>query len=228
MHSHHIFPLNESALTVGFGNFIEQEMNEKIIALFHYLHDNPPDGMIEAVPAYSSITIYYDVVVLRKKDGLTTAFEQMKKKMEDILQLQIPATAIAGRHTRIPVCYDGPDLAFISAEKNISTEEIITIHTAPVYHVYMMGFLPGFPYLGKVDERIRVSRKSQPAPVSAGSIGIAGSQTGIYSLPSPGGWQIIGRTPLTLFDTDKTEPTLLKAGDTVQFYSINMHELTNY
>jgi inhibitor of KinA len=226
--SYRIFPISESAITVDFGNFIDEGVNRRILSLFYYFNENPLEGMIEAIPSYSSITIYYDVFTLRKNDPLSTAFEQMKKKVEEILERPVPENTLTSRHMRIPVCYDGCDLAFISKEKNISIAGIIQVHSFPVYRVYMLGFLPGFAYLGLLDEKIRMPRKPQPAQVAAGSIGIAGSQTGIYPLSSPGGWQIIGRTPLTLFNAAQTEPALLMAGDTVQFYSISAYEFANY
>ena len=112
-------------------------------------------------------------------------------------------------------------------KNKISVEEIIHLHASTTYRVYMLGFLPGFAYMGMVDEKIATPRKQFPAPVEAGSIGIAGRQTGIYPLNSPGGWQIIGRTPLKLFDKEKNDPTLFKTGDTVQFYSITKDEFEN-
>ncbi|HYP50618.1 MAG TPA: 5-oxoprolinase subunit PxpB, partial [Pyrinomonadaceae bacterium] len=131
---------------------------------------------------------------------------------------------IEARLVEIPVCFDAefaPDLDFIAAEKNLSPEEIIEIFLAGTYRVFMLGFLPGFAYLGEVAEIIAVPRKQSPRlQVAAGSVGIAGRQTGIYSLASPGGWQIIGRTPLEMFNSDNEPPTRLQAGDTVRFYRI--------
>ena len=130
----------------------------------------------------------------------------------------------------IPVCYDDEfaiDLPWIAEQKNLTREEIVLLHSSRQYHVYMLGFLPGFSYMGEVDERIVVPRKPEPLPISAGSVGIAGKQTGIYPLNSPGGWQIIGRTPLKMFNKDNDEPCLLKAGDSVEFYSITIDEFNH-
>jgi inhibitor of KinA len=152
--------------------------------------------------------------------------EQLIRDLDSLPQLTAQSSLV-----KIPVCYDNefaPDLQRMAQSKNISADEIVRIHIADTYRVYMLGFLPGFAYLGRLDKKIAMPRKSHPAPVAAGSIGIAGNQTGIYPLASPGGWQIIGRTPLQLFDADRTEPTLLKAGDTVQFYSISKHEFETY
>ncbi len=133
---------------------------------------------------------------------------------------------------RIPVCYDerfGYDLDFISLAKQLAKDEIINLHVSRVYYVYMIGFLPGFSYMAAVDDKLVIARKPNPVPVIAGSVGIAGSQTGIYPLNSPGGWQIIGRTPLKkLFDEHADPPVLLKAGNRVQFYGITRQEFDNW
>jgi inhibitor of KinA len=186
--------------------------------------------MIEAIPAYSSLSIHYDIVSVKKKAGTLTAFEWIKKQVEERLEQSISMNAIHDRLVRIPVCYEkefGMDLLRLAGAKNISVEEVVALHTANTYKVFMLGFLPGFAYMGEVNERIAMPRKPQPVNIAAGSVGIAGKQTGIYPLASPGGWQIMGRTPLKLFDSDKEEPTLFKAGDSVQFYSIDRDEYEN-
>jgi inhibitor of KinA len=230
--SYKIFPLGDSALTVDFGNFIDEPINEKVIALFHNLQQQPLPGMIEAVPAYSSLTVYYDLMMARKKVSAgQPVFEWMSEKMNERLHQPLPQNDSTGELINIPVCYDpefGPDLDNLAREKNITTEEVIRIHTSKPYRVFMLGFLPGFAYMGEVDEKIAMSRKNQPVPVSAGSVGIAGKQTGIYPLLSPGGWQIIGRTPVHLFNKEKEQTTLLKAGDRVQFIPVSKNEFTRY
>jgi inhibitor of KinA len=137
-----------------------------------------------------------------------------------------PGPAITGVNTRIveiPVCYEGeyaPDLEAVALQKGLSPAEVIHLHTAKLYRVYMIGFLPGFPYLGRLDTRLGLGRKPEPQTVRAGGVGIAGMQTGIYPLESPGGWWIIGRTPFMLFDAQANAPTLLCAGDSVRFRAI--------
>ncbi|GGA83049.1 hypothetical protein GCM10011511_02590 [Puia dinghuensis] len=129
-----------------------------------------------------------------------------------------------GQFFRIPVCYEGeyaPDLQWVAAQQGLTPKEVIDIHVASTYRVYMVGFLPGFPYLGTVDRRLQLPRKPQPVTVVAGGVGIAGMQTGIYPLTSPGGWQIIGRTPVKLFDVEADPPIRLQAGDNVQFYPVS-------
>jgi inhibitor of KinA len=207
-------------------------INNKVLALFHQLHSDPLPGMIEAVPAYNSLTVYYDVFGISKM-GIKgkSVYEFISGQLEERLKKPLQETDEVSKLVTIPVCYEkefAPDIEYLAREKNISVNEVIQIHGSKQYRVYMLGFLPGFTYMGEVGERIEISRKPQPVTVAAGSVGIAGKQTGIYPLVSPGGWQIIGRTPLKLFDAEKKEPTLLKAGDSVQFISISKHEFENY
>lgn len=223
-----IFPLGDSALTIDFGNRISEELNKKVIALFAALQRDPLPGMVEAVPAYSSLTVFYDPVTLLKKiPPEKTVFDWLKELAEKFLEKKISVRPEKERLIRIPVCYEpvfGSDLNRISELKKITAEEIVQLHISVQYRVYMIGFLPGFPYLGEVNERIIVPRKNEPVIVKAGSVGIAGKQTGIYPLDSPGGWQIIGRTPFRLFNKERDDPVLLNAGDWVEFYLITGDE----
>ena len=223
-----IFPLGDAAITVDFGNCIDKKINKEVIARFNQLQQQPLPGMIEAVPAYSSLSVYYDITALKKRLALhQTVYEWMKQQLEERLVQPVQQDQITGRYLEIPVCYDeefAGDIQQLASTKNILVDEVIQIHVSKRYKVYMLGFLPGFPYMGEVDERIAMPRKATPVNIKEGSVGIAGKQTGIYPLSSPGGWQIIGRTPLKLFDATKAEPTLLRAGDTVQFYSISKNE----
>jgi inhibitor of KinA len=223
-----IFPLGDAAATIDFGNLINDEIHHKVIAAFKQLQQKPLPGMIEAIPAYSSLTVYYDVLKVKKSSSeKSTAFETVKNFLEEMLQQPFSQSIITERLVKIPVCYEtafAPDLENIAAIKNCTMDELIQIHSATIYKVYMLGFLPGFPYMGIVNEKIAIARKLQPVDVVAGSVGIAGRQTGIYPVASPGGWQIIGQTPLKIFDAKRDEPALLNAGDSVQFYSISKEE----
>jgi inhibitor of KinA len=237
-----IFSLGDAAITVDFGNVIDEAINQKVLNLFYQLRDNPLQGMTEAVPAYSSLTIYYNVFDISKRiTGDKPVFDFMSAQLEERLLQPLAETNIPSRLISIPVCYErefAPDIDHLSKEKNISVEELIHIHSSKQYRVYMLGFMPGFSYMGEIDERLSCHRKPKPATVAAGSVGIAGRQTGIYPLTSPGGWQIIGRTPLKLFETSpKPSPKdrafedlfcLLHPGDTVQFTSISKNEFANY
>lgn len=223
-----IFSLGDSALTIDFGNVIDEDINKKVISLFNTIQKNPFPGMIEAIPAYSTLSIIYDPVFIRRNFSKNdTAFDWIKMQAEIFLQTNIDLETNESRLVKIPVCYDeefGIDLNRIAEEKKISKEKIIQLHKGKKYRVYMLGFLPGFPYMGEVNEKIAMSRKPQPTMVAAGSVGIAGKQTGIYPLASPGGWNVIGITPWKLFDQLKEEPILLKTGDVVEFYPISKDE----
>lgn len=226
--SYSIFSLGDSALVLDFGNVIDEQVNKLVHSIFYRLQHDPIPGMIEAVPGYSSLTIYYDVLTIRNKiNKKATAFEFVRENLRKYISVENIEAGDPQIVIDIPVCYEkefGPDLVGISEQNKISVEEIIHIHSSVTYRVYMLGFLPGFTYMGLVDERISSPRKQQPATVKAGGVGIAGRQTGIYPLKSPGGWQIIGRTPLKLFDKEKVNPVLFKSGDKVKFHSITKDE----
>jgi inhibitor of KinA len=230
--------LGDSALTIDFGNVIDLSINEKVISLFHHLSNRPLTGMKEAVPAYSSLTIHYDFFEVNKhKEPDQTAFDWIKQQAGEMITEGFEIKISAENNIRIPVCYADEfaiDIKTIAEGNGISADEIINLHTSTTYKVFMLGFLPGFAYMGEVDEKISHARKPQPQMLKAGSVGVAGRQTGIYPLDSPGGWQIIGRTPLKLFETSsKPSPKerayeatgcLLQAGDSVQFYTITKDE----
>ena len=221
-----IFPVGDTALTIDFGNQIDENINKQVLGLFTALKTKPLPGMTEAVPAYSSLTVYYDMIAVQKKKN-ETAYDRVKQQLEEQLGSLSAMQEENSRLVSIPVCYDpllAPGIVDLSSTRNISIEEIIHIHTARSYRVYMLGFLPGFAYMGDVDERIVMPRKSKPETVLAGSVGIAGKQTGIYPMTSPGGWCIIGRTPITMFETGEDYKTLLQAGDYVRFTSISKDE----
>jgi inhibitor of KinA len=217
-----IFPLSDSAITIDFGNVIDEKTNDFVMKLYRFCSENPFIGMIEAMPAYASLTIFYDVLKVRKLNiEAKTAFGFAKKYLETNLQKVDNQFVTQFGLVNIPVIYDGEDLAFVAEYTQLSIEEVIKIHTSPIYRVYMMGFLPGFAYMGGLDARIATPRKATPrTKVPAGSVGIAGNQTGIYPSESPGGWQLIGRTELQLYTPKSPEITLLKAGDLVKFVKI--------
>jgi inhibitor of KinA len=213
-------------LLLSFGNIIDKTVNRKIIRIHHAINNRPFPGFIESVPAYSSVAVFYDAVFIRNNHSFSTAYEYAKDMLSKIAEeTVIDEKEIPGEAISIPVYYDGEDLEHIAAVHQLSTDEVVRLHTERSYHVYMTGFLPGFAYMGTLDEKIATARKENPAiNVAAGSVGIAGEQTGIYPFNSPGGWQIIGTTPLTIFDKTKTNPCLLKAGDEVRFVSISKNE----
>jgi inhibitor of KinA len=226
--TYRIFPLGDSVITIDFGNNINESLNDEVITRFNELQISPVPGMIEAVPAYSSLTIYYDAVKLRNKvSSGQTVYEWMQQMLTERLQIPPNESEKNNRLFKIPVCYNlnfAPDIKTLADSKNLSVEEVIQLHTSGTYKVYMLGFLPGFAYMGEVNEKMIIPRKPQPVNVEQGSVGIAGKQTGIYPLASPGGWQIVGRTPLKLFDAAKEEPTLFKIGDKIHFFPITEND----
>ena len=206
---------------------IDLTTHQKIIALFHQLANTNIIGVKDIVPAYTTITIVYDIAAVIKFTNVaahTYLSEQIEKAIGECDWKNESSTS----EISIPVCYDtslGIDLPEMSRQKNIPVEEIISIHTSATYNVYMLGFLPGFAYMGIVDDKIATPRLSKPRTnVPAGSVGIAGNQTGIYPLDSPGGWNIIGQTPLQMFDAKKEKPCLVKPGDRIKFIPISLDE----
>jgi KipI family sensor histidine kinase inhibitor len=218
-----IYSLSESAINVEFGEVIDEAINQQVMALHHILQKQPFEGFVESVPAFTTLTIFFRPEKISLNDPATPIVKEILIKL---LSTELQADNFESRLIKIPVHYNGPDLDHIAAEHHISKEGLIKIHQQHIYKVYMMGFLPGFAYMGAVDDTIATPRKATPRSlVEAGSVGIAGKQTGIYPFDSPGGWQIIGKTPLRLFDLKKDDPFLLKAGDAVQFYSITENDL---
>lgn len=216
--SYSIVPLNETSALVSFGNRIELNINERVIALHNKLSKSRFEGFVESVPAYSSLAVFFNH---------PANFETVKKLLETLLVSE-ESSKSNGAVVEIPVLYDGEDLDFVADQHQLSSEQVISIHTSKLYRVFMLGFLPGFPYMGTVDERIATARRSSPRTVvPIGSVGIAGMQTGIYPQSSPGGWQLIGRTPLKVFDSKKESPCLLNAGDSAKFYAITKAEFEN-
>ena len=215
-----ILTVGDCALSVEFGQEISLEINHKVMALKTVLERKPITGLGELVPTYCSLLIQYDPMVLR--------YGPLRDKLKDLVtqldEVEMPPKQVV----EIPVAYGGeygPDLGEVARSHNISEEEVIRLHSEPEYPIYMLGFVAGFPYLGGMNKAIATPRKTSPRlKIEAGSVGIAGEQTGIYSVQSPGGWQIIGRTPLKLYDVEREEPVLLKAGQYVKFKPITKEE----
>lgn len=232
-YSYNIFPLGDQALTIDFGSRIDKDINAEVLGLFKMIKESGLRNVIDVVPAYSSLTIFYDTVsVLEHCNEDETAFEYMTRKLNHLFreynEKSLPST---GKKIRVPVCYISRfpnDLVEIAREKSLSVEDVIRLHHSRTYRVYMIGFQPGFAYMGEVDERIAAKRKPHPSTVKSGSVAIAGKQTGIYPFESPGGWQIIGRTPMKMFDKHKERPVLLQPGDEVEFYPITEDEYSHY
>jgi inhibitor of KinA len=225
-----ISSLNEAALLVSFDNILDERINDHVMALQQAVLQTPFKGFIETVPAYASLAIFYDLAEVKNNNTAhITAFDFLKYYTEQLLlELKAVSSAENKPPVEIPVYYNGEDLVVLAKLHQLSVEEVIRLHTEKTVRVFMIGFLPGFAYMGKVDERIATPRLAIPRTrVKPGSVGIAGSQTGIYPLASPGGWQLVGQTPLKIFDVNKETPCLLQAGDRVQFISISKTDFEN-
>ena len=217
-----IFPLGVGALTIDFGNEVSLSLNSRAISLVAYLEAHRFAGFIEAVPAYSSVGVFYDLADVRQHyPESETAFAAVSGFVKAALQDGIETVEKDPRVVEIPTDFSenaAVDIDVIAAYSGLSRDEVIDLFTSRTYRVFMLGFLPGFTYMGEVDSRIAVPRKDSPRKkVPKGSVGIAGNQTGIYPLESPGGWQIIGRTNVEMFTPGNESPCLLKPGDHVRF-----------
>ena len=226
-----LYPLGDAAVTLELGQAIDPATHRLIQALTQLLEQHPPPGLREYVPAFTTLTVYYDPWELSQNREMLP-YEQVAGYLQSLLPAAQAAAAnyAPGPLVEIPVCYGGdfgPDLAAVARHAGLSEAAVMHRHSAVEYLVYMLGFAPGFPYLGGLDARLAAPRRAAPRPrVPAGTVGIAGAQTGIYPLPTPGGWQLIGRTPLRLFDAGRTPPSLLQAGDRLRFVPISEAEFS--
>ena len=217
-----IFPLGDNAVTVEFGNEISLEHNCKAISLSEHFESDPFPGFIETVPAYSSTTLFFDPLLVRHTCGENaTAHDTVCELAKQAVSKLRYASESDSEPVDIPVIFDDEaslDLEDVADFSGMNREEIISIFVAGTYRVFMIGFLPGFAYMGEIDDRIAIPRKQSPrTKVPAGSVGIAGKQTGVYPLESPGGWQIIGRTEMKMFDPRSDPSCPLRPGDNVRF-----------
>jgi KipI family sensor histidine kinase inhibitor len=208
-----ISPLGDSSVLIHFGNEIDLTTNLRIHALDARLRRVHPNGVIETVPAYATLLIHYDPLLL--------TFAELAAWLEAEIAKKEELAARKPRRIEVPVQYggeEGPDLASVASWHHVAPLEIVRLHTNREYTVFMMGFTPGFPYMGILVDNLATPRLSTPRTrVPAGSVGIAGAQTGIYPIDSPGGWQLLGRTSVQLFDLAAQEPFLFAPGDTVRF-----------
>ncbi|MBB6450126.1 inhibitor of KinA [Geomicrobium halophilum] len=231
-----LYPLSENAIHITLGHNIDPEIHQRVKKIMERVEEEPFHGYVECVPSYTGVTVFYDPINIyhtmeEKKGSPSESVMRYLKKVVDSLDA-IPQSKESGNVVTIPVCYDedfGPDLSHVAVENGLTKDEVIQIHTSGEYLVYMIGFAPGFPFLGGMEDDIATPRKREPrTKIPAGSVGIAGSQTGIYPIETPGGWQLIGQTPVRMFDSHREEPSLLKAGDHVRFKAITYEEFNAY
>ncbi len=228
-----IYPLGDHAITISFGNDINIDTNNKVIRLFEKLKAQQVEGVVDIIPAYSSLTIIFDWIKVKKQCGpQQSAYQFLELKLKEYLKDLPLASGIKSRQLSVPVCYHpslAPDLQHLANVHNLTIDDVVSLHSAITYHVYMLGFLPGFPYMAGVDPKIATPRKTSPRThVAAGSVGIAGNQTGVYSFASPGGWQLVGKTPIKIFNPANAQPAYFQPGDQVKFYAITLQEFHNF
>ncbi len=217
-----IEPLGDSALLLRWAATIDARVNRRVHAFAAALRARQPTWLLDLTPGYASLAVHVDVTRLAGEEPLAIASACLRERLRDAPDAAAPWMV---RQVEIPVCYGGehgPDLAAVATTAGLPMAEVVAHHTAADYTVAMLGFAPGFAYLLGLDPRLSTPRHARPrAQVAAGSVGIGGIQTGIYPTPSPGGWQIIGRTPEHLFDAGRDPPCLLQPGDHVRFVAID-------
>jgi inhibitor of KinA len=228
-----VSPLGEQAIVLAFEEPLhETERLHLKLSLYQYLLAAKIPFLLDVIPAVQTITLVFDVMKITGQ-GLKHPYDRITDWVSDALKdFHGHVQAISFRKLRIPVCYDpafAPDLHTLAEIKKINTDQVVHLHTSSKYRVLMLGFLPGFAYMGFVHDVLQVGRLARPRRrVQAGSVGIAGKQTGIYPLDAPGGWFIIGRTPLPIFHPGKPNPTLFQPGDEVEFYAITKEEFNRF
>ncbi|MFZ9660894.1 MAG: 5-oxoprolinase subunit PxpB [Chitinophagaceae bacterium] len=217
MRHQRIYHLSERAITIEWQHVIDKHIHQHIMALDQDLKKNPFPGWMENVPSYHTLTIYYD--------PFSTETDPLHL-LEDRLNHFIEDKAVATRKLKVPVCYDPAyaiDMPLVTKQLGLSAEEVIRFHLEQTYSVFMIGFMPGFPYMGKLNPKLFIERKAIPSKaIPAGSVAIAGFQTGIYPFESPGGWYVIGRTPWKLFENGKST---FEPGDEIEFEQISHQQM---
>ena len=216
----HISQFGDNAILIQFEKIISEKVLDEVLFYKNLIQQLYIKQKVEVINTYNSILINYFVTIEDVYSDL--------KAVKEVFQQNNNTKNIDSRVFEIPVCYDldfGIDLELISKEKDLEVSEIISLHTQPEYRVYFMGFLPGFLYLGGLDKKLQISRKSQPRmKIEKGAVGIGENQTGIYPKVSPGGWQIIGNCPVDFFDKNREIPTQISAGDYIKFKSVEKEE----
>ncbi|MGD6957550.1 5-oxoprolinase subunit PxpB [Rossellomorea aquimaris] len=225
-------PLGDHAIVIQLGTSIQQETHEMVKAVTTFFETRTIDWLVEFIPAFTTVTLYYDpirIIESNKPFQNTLPYKIVCSEIEHLLSQLTIGEQSDSRIVDIPVCYGGefgPDIEEVADHNHMSTEEVIAKHSIGDYLVYMIGFAPGFPYIGGMSPDIATPRRESPRlKIPAGSVGIAGEQTGVYPIETPGGWQLIGRTPLKLFKPNNDDsPSLLKAGDRIRFTPISLEE----
>ncbi|EPD51446.1 5-oxoprolinase subunit PxpB [Paenisporosarcina sp. FSL H8-0542] len=218
-------PLGEEAIVLEVGQEITKEATNLVRSITRRIEQASIDSVVEVIPAFTTVTVFYRV-------SADNQFEDMKDCLTKILHNNNDSEKVDQRTIEIPVCYGGehgPDLEFVASHNQLKVEEVIAIHSSGTYEVNMIGFAPGFPFIGGMSEKIAAPRRSTPRlRIPERSVGIAGMQTGVYPIETPGGWQLIGRTPMDLFLPHEDVPSLLQAGDLIVFKPITESEYAEW
>jgi inhibitor of KinA len=220
--------LGDRAVLITLGDTIDEATHRRVRAVTARIDAEPPVGFVDRVPAFASVVVHYEPLLVSDDAAGRSPHDAIVAALQGLLADVRDDALPPPRTVDIPVCYGGdlgPDLEELARQHGVSAQEVIDIHAGGDYLVYMVGFMPGFAYLGGLSSRIATPRRQTPRmAVPAGSVGIGGEQTGVYPLVSPGGWNLIGRTPRRIFDIDRTEPALLVTGDRVRFHPISADE----
>lgn len=223
-----LLPMGDRALVAEYGRTLHAAINARVRAAAEYLLAHPLPGVTDVVPAFAAVTVHFDPLVVAAHYRTADPLEAMREALQHLLAKAPAAPRQKPRTIEIPVCYGGDfgeDLEAVAKRCGLTTDEVVKIHGAPVYLVHALGFVPGFAYLGGMDRRIASPRLDEPRKrVPAGSVGIGGDQTGVYPFETPGGWNLIGRTPLALFRVEAESPALIRPGDQVRFAAIGARE----
>lgn len=217
-------PLGDQAIVIEVGNEINEETQQRLKAASALLEASSLPWLVEIIPAFTTVTVFYN--------PLAALYGTVKEELEELVQQAAKELEAESRTVEIPVCYGGdfgPDLAFVAQHNGLTEEEVIRIHTSGTYSVSMIGFAPGFPFISGMSENIAAPRRESPRlRIPERTVGIAGMQTGVYPIETPGGWQLIGRTPLRLFRPEQEIPSLLRAGDKIVFTPITESEYVSW
>jgi len=224
-------PLGDRAVMITLGATIDEATHRLVRTASMRIDRRPPAGFIDQVPAFTSIAVLYDPIVAARgtsKTPYARVVDDLTAALDGLTAERLPPARVV----QIPVCYGGalgPDLEDVAHAHEMTADDVVRLHTGGDYLVYMVGFMPGFAYLGGLPAKLATPRRTTPRTVvPAGSVGIGGSQTGVYPLDSPGGWNLIGKTPMAIFDIARAEPALLATGDRVRFRSITEAEFRNW
>ncbi len=221
-------PMGDRCVIIEFESRVDPEINARVRSVAEYLLTHPIEGVVDVVPAFTTVAVHYRPEALANSLPQETPYRRLCRSIESALADGVARTHASAHVVEVPVCYGGefgPDLDEVAVQSKLTPQQVIELHAASKHQVYMLGFAPGFPYLGGLDPRLEMPRRATPrTKVPAGSVAIAREQSAIYSIETPGGWNILGRTPLRLFTPETDPPCLLLPGDNVRFVPITAEQ----